>query len=434
MSIISIIWVVVFISVLVIIHEFGHLIVAKLSHIAVEVFSVGFGPILLKKKIGETEYRVSLVPLGGFIKMVGEEEHAGPAPTEAPNPEWVGRGFSDKSFGVRAAVIAAGPIFNLVLGFIMLLVMYLAFGIKYVNPVVEPTANSAAAAAGFQTGDVVLFAAGETIPTFDKLDAIMFKNTGKQIPVTVLRAGARIDLAYDVPKESLDLNPILLPVVDRVRGGSPAARVGLKPGDVITSVAGVPVRRWEDFVENVTGKPGIKIPITWQRGDQTLSDSITPASERDQLSDQRVGQIGVWVRLPKKSLSVPVAALEAAKRTGYVVVQTFVIIWKVITRQISSKAIGGPIMVAKIAYEGANWGAEYFIALWALLSINLFVVNMLPVPVLDGGRILLDAIGAIRRRPLSIKEANWAGYIGWAMIGLLVLFTIFNDILRLIRK
>lgn len=433
MSIISIIWVVVFISVLVIIHEFGHLIVAKMSHIAVEVFSVGFGPILLKKKIGETEYRLSLVPLGGFIKMVGEEERAGPAPTEA-NPALAGNGFMDKPFGTRAAVIAAGPIFNLVLGFAMLLVMYLAFGVKYVNPVVEPTANSAAAAAGFQSGDVVLFAAGETIPNFDKLDAVVFKNVGKQIPVTVLRSGARIELVYDVPKESLDLNPVLLPVADRVRGGSPAARVGIKPGDLITSVAGVPVRRWEDFVENVTGKPGVKIPITWKRGEQTFSDSITPASERDQLSDQRVGQIGVWVRLPKKSLSVPVAALEAAKRTGYVVVQTFVIIWKVITRQISSKAIGGPIMVAKIAYEGANWGAEYFIALWALLSINLFVVNMLPVPVLDGGRILLDAIGAIRRRPLTIKETNWAGYIGWAMIGLLVLFTIFNDVLRLIRK
>jgi regulator of sigma E protease len=433
MNIASVIWVVLFISVLIVIHEFGHLILAKLARIPVEVFSLGFGPVLLKRRVGGTEYRLSLVPLGGFIKMVGEEEPAGPAPDASVEPG-PGIGFMSKPFGVRAAVIAAGPVSNLVLGFVMLLVMYLLFGVKYVNPVVEPQPGSAAAAAGFQTGDVVLFAAGETIPTFDQLDAVLLSHRGREVPVTVQRSGMRQELTYSVPKESADLNPVLLPVVDRVREGSPAAKVGLEPGDVITSVAGVPVNRWEDFVTNVTGKPGVKIPIAWRRGSREFSDSITPASERDQMSDQRVGQIGVWVRLPKRSLALPTAAWEATKRTGYVVVQTFVIIWKVISRQISTKAIGGPIMVAKIAYEGANWGAEYFIALWALLSINLFVVNLLPVPVLDGGRILLDAIGAVRRRPLSLRETNWAGYVGWAMIGLLVLFTIFNDVLRLIRR
>ena len=178
----------------------------------------------------------------------------------------------------------------------------------------------------------------------------------------------------------------------------------------------------------------MRIPITWQRNGQSFSDSITPVAEKDQMSEQRIGQIGVWVRLPKKTLPVHTAAWEAVKRTGYVVVQTFVILYKVVTRQISSKAIGGPIMVAKIAYEGANWGAEYFVALWALLSINLFVVNMLPIPVLDGGRILLDCLGAVRRRKLSDRELNWAANIGWVMIGALVLFTIFNDVLRLIRK
>jgi regulator of sigma E protease len=432
-SITSIIWVVVFISVLIIIHEFGHLIVAKLSRIAVEVFSVGFGPILLKKKIGETEYRLSLIPLGGFIKMVGEEEHAGPAPEIPAAAGATGVGFMDKPFGIRAAVIAAGPVFNLVLGFLMLFVMYLAFGVKYVKPVVAPLSGSNATAAGFVAGDTVLFVGGETIPSFDQLDAVLARSAGTPTTVIVQHNGRR-ELSYAPPKDSADLNPVLPAVIDRVRGGSPAARLGLKPGDVITAVAGKPVTGWEDFVSGITAKPGERVAISWTRGGQAFTDSITPASERDQLSDQRVGQVGVWVQLPKRNLSVPVAAWEAAKRTGYVVVQTFVIIWKVITRQISTKAIGGPIMVAKIAYEGANWGAEYFIALWALLSINLFVVNMLPVPVLDGGRILLDAIGTIRRRKLSLKEMTWAANIGWAMIGLLVLFTIFNDILRLIRR
>jgi regulator of sigma E protease len=210
--------------------------------------------------------------------------------------------------------------------------------------------------------------------------------------------------------------------------------VGLRPGDLIVSVAETPVTRWEDFVDKVSSRPGTRLPIAWMRNGRLFRDSITPTVEKEQLTEQRFGQIGVWGKLPKRSLALPTAAWEALRRTGYVIVQTFVILWKVVTRQISTKAIGGPIMVAKIAYEGASWGAEYFVALWSLLSINLFVVNLLPVPVLDGGRILLDCIGAVRRRRLTQREMSWAANIGWVMIGALVLFTIFNDVLRLVRK
>jgi regulator of sigma E protease len=430
----SVLWVILFIGVLITFHEFGHLVAAKLGRIPVEVFSVGFGPVLLRKKLGETEYRLSAIPLGGFIKMVGEPEKAGPEPeTPVPLPQGMS-GYADKPLGVKVAVIAAGPVSNLVLGFVMLVVMYLAFGIKFVAPVVEPVPGSAPALAGIEPGDLLVAAAGETIPSFEHFDAVAERNTGQEIELALRRGTERYTLKYTVPAESADLKPVLPPVVDKVRRGSPADRLGLKPGDVILSVSDKPVRRWEEFVDEVVTKAGTRIPIQWQRGDKVFSDSITPAAERDQMSEQRIGQVGVWVRLPKKNLSLPVACLEAAKRTGYVVVQTFVIIYKVVTRRISSKAIGGPIMVAKIAYEGANWGVEYFLALWALLSINLFVVNMLPVPVLDGGRILLDCIAGIRRRKLTDQELSWAGSIGWILIGALVLLTIFNDVLRIVRK
>jgi regulator of sigma E protease len=431
-SISSIVWVILFVSVLIVIHEFGHLVVAKLSRIPVEVFSLGFGPVLLRRKLGETEYRVSLVPLGGFIKMAGEEEKAGPG-ADAPLTG-TGTGFMDKPLGIRAAVIAAGPVSNLILGFLMLLVMYLAFGVKYVSPVVSPKPGSEAEAAGFQSGDLVLTAAGETTETFDRLDELLYRNQGRSVPVTVLRQGQRLSFTYVPPADSVEVEPLLPPVVDRVRAGSPAARVGLRPGDLIVSVADTPVTRWEDFVDKVSSRPGTRLPIAWMRNGRLFSDSITPTVEKEQLTEQRFGQIGVWGKLPKRSLALPTAAWEALRRTGYVIVQTFVILWKVVTRQISTKAIGGPIMVAKIAYEGASWGAEYFVALWSLLSINLFVVNLLPVPVLDGGRILLDCIGAVRRRRLTQREMSWAANIGWVMIGALVLFTIFNDVLRLVRK
>lgn len=416
----SIVLVVIFIGVLITFHEFGHLIVAKFAHIPVESFSIGFGPVILKRKIGETEYRLSIIPLGGYIKMTGEEN-----PAEG--------GFSQKPLGIRIAVIAAGPIFNLLLGFVMMMAMYLVFGIKYLPPAIDPLPGSHAESIGLLPGDMIVNVAGETIPNFAALEQILKAHAGKEIAIAVRRSDERFILSYPVP-ESLEIEPFMAPVIDRVRAGSPAAKIGLKPGDRIIAVAGIKVERWNDFVEIVRNSGGKPISITFQRRDVIFFDTITPAVARDQMSAEKFGQIGVWAMLPRTSLSLPRAFSEALRRTGDITVQTLVIIYQVITRKISARAIGGPIMVAKIAYEGISWGSEYFLALWALLSINLFVVNMLPIPVLDGGRILLDLIGGIRRRRLSDKELTWASNIGWLIIGLLIAFTIFNDLLRLIQK
>lgn len=419
-SLSTIVLVLILIGVLITFHEFGHLIVAKIAHIPVDSFSIGFGPVLLKKRIGETEYRLSLVPLGGYIKMLGED-----------NPEQ--GGYSSKPTGIRIAVVAAGPFFNLILGFVLIVGMYLRFGVTYLPPVVIPKSGTGAEVSGLKLGDCILTAANETVPGFEALEHILMKNRGGTIPLLIRRGSEMMTVYYQVP-DSLELEPFIPPVIGRVRSGSPAAKLGLRPGDQIITVAGMVVNTWDDFVRIVRENGDVRIGISFKRGDSLFTDSITPVLEQDQSSRERFGQIGVWVKLPHRSMSVPVAILEGLRRTGYVTVQTLAIIYKVVTRRISSRAIGGPIMVAKIAYEGASWGVEYFLALWALLSINLFVVNMLPVPVLDGGRILLDLIAGIRRRRLSERELNWANNIGWAIIGLLVALTLFNDLQRLIWK
>jgi regulator of sigma E protease len=527
----SIILVVVFISVLITIHEFGHLLVAKLSGIPVEVFSVGFGPALLKRKFGETEFRLSAVPLGGFIKMAGEDERAGPPPEAPAEKPSAGRGFNDKPLWVKASVIAAGPVSNLILGFIFLVVMYMAFGLKYFAPFADAAPDSPAAAAGLATGDWVLFAARETVPDFDALERVIARNPGQTIELVVLRDGARITVSYPVPKDTWGsprelstevgdvktgspaaelglapgdtitsvagtavsrwseltgiirekggqriqvswrrngatfedsvvpsvetdpgtgkkvgrlgiwveaprryIEPFVLPIIGQVRKLSPADRAGLRQGDTIVSVAGTDVHSWNDFTRVINGRGGEKTGIAWRRTGRLFTESLVPNFETDQLSGEKTGEIGIWARLPRQRLAAPTAVWHALTRTGYVVVQTFVVIYSVVTRKLPGRAIGGPIMVAKIAYEGANWGAEYFIALWALLSINLFVVNMLPIPVMDGGRILLFAIEGARRRKLTDKELTWASNIGWALIGALIVFTLFNDIVRLIHK
>jgi len=513
----SILLVVVVVSLLITIHEFGHLIVAKLARIPVEAFSIGFGPVLLKKKWGGTEYRLSLVPLGGYIKMTGEDDD-----TKG--------GFNQKPFGIKAAVIAAGPVSNLVLGFVLLSVMFSIFGTRYISPVADPAPGSPAGEV-FKPGDLLLAVNGDTIPSYDHFERALETNAGKELTVTLLRNGRRLDIAYTVPTDTWyteerirpvvgrvkpdspadslglepgdrivgfagdsiatwqqlteaigsrpgerssvtwlrndsirtdsvtptagtdeetgepegqlgvwvqmpprDLEPLLSPVVGRVRGGGPASQIGMQSGDTITGVAGIEVSRWDEVLETVGRRPGETVSVTWKHLGEMRSDSVTLASEVDQLSGERVGQLGIWVRLAHRDIPVHLALWEGMKRTGYVVVQTFAIVYKVITRQISAKAIGGPVFVAKVAYEGASWGAEYFIALWALLSINLFVVNMLPIPVLDGGRILLFVIESVRRRRLTEKEISVAMNIGWAIVGLIFVVVLFNDIVRLIRN
>lgn len=522
----SIIWVVLFIGILIVFHEFGHLIAAKLSHIPVEVFSVGFGPVILRKKIGETEYRLSAIPLGGFIKMSGEEEHAGPEPVGIPQ---AASGYMDKPLGVRIAVIAAGPVSNLVLGFLIFLVLFTGFGQQYTAPVVSLSEKSAAFAAGLRPGDTVVAVDGETIPSFDAFDARLQENAGRQVSVSLRRAGRRLDVPLSVPigytdslipavvgdvlpggpasataispgdtitavagtpvtswrqftelvreqtsgpyemswrhdgvvrtdtlRDSITTDaetgasinlagiqvstdwyiaPRIAAVVGNVRKGGPASRLGLRPGDSIVEFAGLPIREWADFTDAVYSRTDESVPIVWSRAGRTIQGVVAVAEDDQQLMGQSGGGIGIAARVPRRQLSLPQAVGEAAAKAGAVTIQTYVVLYKSITvKHFARRALGGPIMVARIAYEGASWGWDYFLLLFAILSINLFVVNLLPVPVLDGGRIVLDLIAGIRRRKLTERELNWAAGIGWAMIAALVAFTIFNDILKLIRK
>jgi regulator of sigma E protease len=523
----SIVWVILFVGILIIFHEFGHLVAAKLSHIPVEVFSVGFGPVILKKKVGETEYRLSVIPLGGFIKMVGEEEKAGPKPDQ-PVPAPTG-GYMDKPLGVKVAVIAAGPVSNLILGFLILLVIFAGFGQQYSAPVISVDENSAAFAAGLRPGDTIVAVNGDTVPSFDLFDSRIEKYAGRQVALSVRRDGRRLDIPVSVPigytdslvpavvgavmpgapasvtsitkgdtltavagipvrswpqftelvrkqttgdytlswrhhgavytdtlRDSITtdpetgarinlagiqvstdwyISPYIPAVVGNVRKHSPASRVGLRPGDSIVEFAGVSIREWADFADAVYPRGGETVPIVWHRAGQEMREMVTVADDEEHLLGQRGGGIGISARVPRRRLGLPNAIAQAAAKVGAVTAQTYVVLYKSLTvKHFARRALGGPIMVARIAYEGASWGWDYFLLLFAILSINLFVVNLLPIPVLDGGRILLDCIAGIRGRNLTEKELNWAAGVGWAIVGALVLFTVFNDILKLLRK
>ncbi len=510
----SILLVAVTIGLLITIHEFGHLLMAKAARIPVEAFSVGFGPVILRKRIAETEYRLAIVPLGGFIKMAGDEK---------PGTG----GFLDRPVGVRVAVIAAGPVSNLLLGFVLLCVMYAAFGLSYVAPVIDPAPGGAAEAAGFRIGDVVESAHGRPVRDFAALENALYTNPGTEVDFTVRRAGELLTVKWTVPSDTwlgpgtaiveevrpggpaakagilpgdtitavngtavlrwdgvsrlirssagrpvqvewrragaalaesitpvaaIDPNTaertwqigialrsparqveaLIRPVVGQVRRRSPAERAGLRAGDTIISVSGTRVERWEDYRRIVQASAGVALDLVWSRNGAEMAATVTPTPTPDGVTGEKRGEIGIMPAMPRERLGFFAAIWQATTRTGDLVVRTFEIVYKVITRRIPGRAIGGPVFVAKVTYEGTSWGIEYFLALWALLSINLFVVNMLPVPVLDGGHIALFGIEALRRRRLSDREMTWAMRVGWALIGLLFAYLIFNDILRLV--
>jgi len=416
----NIISVVIVIAVLIIIHEFGHLIVAKLSGVPVEIFSIGFGPALIKKKIKDTVYQLSAIPLGGYIKMLGEE-------TEVEG------GFLTKPAWKKIAVVFAGPLSNLILGFILTLILFLNFGIRYAEPRVNVQSNSWEEKSGLKKGDLILSIDSDSIKTYNEFEDILTQSLSDTLDIKVQRDDLVKTISFLVESESISVIPFIRPIIGRVKRGGPAYRIGLKTGDEIKLVAEHPVSDWEDFVQTIRTSAGKKVIIQWQRKNSTFQDSIVPELVTDELSGEKIGQIGIWVALPQKSLSLFSSMGEASNRCIEVVTQTFVVLYKVIVGKISRKAIGGPIMVAKITYEGASWGAEYFLALWALLSINLCVVNLFPIPVLDGGRVLIFIIEAIKRKRLTKKQLEIALNIGWALILLLIFFTIFNDVLRLIR-
>jgi regulator of sigma E protease len=263
---------------------------------------------------------------------------------------------------------------------------------------------------------------------------VVYTDTLRDSITTDPRSGAKINLAGIEVSTEWYIGPQIAAVVGSIRKGGPASRL-LRPGDSIVEFAGLPIREWADFADAVYSRGGDSVPIVWQRAGQTMRSKVAVVSNDEQLMGQQGGGIGISARVPRRMLSLPKAIGEAAAKAGTVTAQTYVVLYKSLTvKHFARQALGGPIMVARIAYEGASWGWDYFLLLFAILSINLFVVNLLPVPVLDGGRIVLDLIAGIRRRNLTDKELNWAAGVGWAMIGALVLFTVFNDILKLIHK
>ncbi len=357
----TLLWAVILFGLLIFFHELGHFIVAKLVGVKVLKFSLGFGPKIFGKKIGETEYQLSAIPLGGYVKPLGEDLE------EEISEEDIPRSFQVQHVWKRAAIVLAGPVFNLILAYLIFVVFL-----------------------------------------------------GLNLPVAIP-----------------DLDSITTTIED-VMEGSPAQKAGLKRDDAVVSIDGNKVEDWNEMAKVFSKNPGKELNVKIERGDELISVLLTPESKKAKDEDGNeiiVGRIGISKKMnaeiieSKAIWDVPFKGLAAVYEWC---VLTLEVVVKLFTGGLSAKQVGGPILIVDAAAKAASIGAYAYFNFIAIISINLAILNLLPVPVLDGGHLVFFSIEALRGKPMSEKIQLAANKVGMTLLLMLIAFVFYNDIVRII--
>jgi regulator of sigma E protease len=439
-------------GVMILVHEWGHFIAARLFRVRVDVFSIGFGPRLFGWKRGATDYRVSVLPLGGYVRMAGQDpteiDSVGRSATDAGNqmPTGAPDELMSKPRWQRAVISAAGPAVNLVFPILLLTVYFVAIGVPY--PVFEdshvvvtalPT-NSAAGAAGLQVGDKVTSINGEPNPAWADAGKIVSKlESNSKLVVQVENGGVQRTLEIPVHQKDLEQPEQLLgfypikPVLEDASPGMPAARAGLREGDLIRAVDGREIHWWGEFTEKVRGSQGHSVAMDVERKGQLVHVVATPQAANNERGET-VYQIGVQVH--EDTAYHRVAFTEgvryASVKTFETIEDTVGVVGRLLTGRVSVKQLQSVVGISRAAGQAVHRGAQAVIPLMLLISVNLGILNLLPIPILDGGNILLLAIEGGLRRDLSMAFKERFVQVG--LVFLLVLFAIvmYNDVARLL--
>ncbi len=431
---------IIMLGILVFVHELGHFCVAKLSGVKVLKFSLGFGPRLVSRKWGDTEYMVCAVPLGGYVQMLGEGGGEEGESSEM-SPEERKRSFAEQPVWRRTAIIAAGPFMNLLLPFLILPLAYLvgmqlpAFlesppCIGYVAPQTE------GADAGFSAGDCIVEINGEEVKTWTGTNHTLIAHAGATIEFTVRRDGSKVVLTMDPEGggveglQSLGLLPRQEAEVGALAPGMPAQAAGLEVGDRITAIGDEPIQSWYDLKQAIQKSQGSSLEFRIKRGEEELSLNIQPVAEDGNGTDYLIG-IAPHQETEFRRFG-PIEAIRAgAERTVELVELTLIFLQKLFAGHVSAKNIGGPITVVQIAGQAAQTDFASILMVLAFLSIQLGILNLLPIPILDGGHLFFNVYEMIFRRPLSLRAREFAQQIGLILILLLMILAFYNDIVRI---
>jgi len=440
---------IVAIALLIAVHEFGHFIVARRLGIKVEKFSIGFGPSLFswRSRDGEVEYVIAAIPLGGYVKMLGETpSEQGEAAKQKLSEEERKRAFDVQPPWKRAAVAVAGPLFTFFFAiFAYMLVGWI--GQTVMPPVVGNIApSSIAERAGIVEGDTVHKLNGRSIHSWVELEEQLKLSAGAEISAEFERDATIFKTRFYLPKPAKDIllvnvaeselgiSPSIEILVNSVETDSPAATGGLKAGDRILAIESTQASSIGDVINLIRDHAGHAIAVHLQRGDTALNLTIVPAAD-----DAGIGRIGVeLVAIPvQKPVLYRMGVLDGFTfgftRTWEMTVLTLQVLGKMATAAISPQNLGGPISIAQLAGKTAELGLVSFLSFLALISVNLAVLNLMPVPVLDGGHLVYIGLEKVRGRPLSPEMMEKTQIIGISLIVLLMLFAFYNDLVRWFR-
>jgi len=423
----TIVYFLIVIGILVFVHEFGHFIMAKRAGVRVEKFSLGMGPKLFGYKKGDTEYVLSWFPIGGYVKMAGENPDE--EPTGATDE------FQSKTVWQRAKIAATGPLTNIMLAFLIMPLVFMV-GTYMEGPakVGSVEKGSPAERAGFRQGDIVEKVNGRTISSWTKALTLIAVNPESDVNIAIERAGEKQVLTLR-PIIGTDLNigisgliPDMPPQIVKVRDGSPADKAGVKASDKVLAVNGTEIYNFDQFSPLINKSGGKPVRITIERDGKRNDITVTPVKEGEKYL------IGVEIKPILKLVFKRFGFIESVKMGFQRVIDfvdlTFITIKKLFSFQLSIKTMGGPVMIAQLSGEAAREGLSKFLDHLAMISISLGILNLLPIPVLDGGLLLFLMIEAVRRKPVNRKVMEVAQAIGAALLLTLIAVVSFNDVMR----
>ncbi len=424
----SIVYGILVLGLVVLIHELGHFLVARGFGVRVEKFSIGFGPSLVARRIGDTVYAISAVPLGGYVKMAGEHvEDAGRAGAADE--------FLSQHWAKRFAIVVAGPMANLVLAIVAnCLVGILGYQLS-TPPNLIDTASGPAAAAGFLAGDRVVAVGGEPVRSWhgflEALDRVP-EDRPAEIEVERSTGTAALVIPAGMSVEVADaLTPYAESLVGDAAPGMPADQAGLKAGDRIVAVDGTPVTTWEEMRQLISVRPGDEVHLDFERDGERYSAKVRTLSQEDPDTGARVGVIGITLPTVKVTLPPGAAVTAGFTQTWYMVGITYRGFFDLVTApKEAMHQVAGPITIAQIAGASVERGAGRAAHLIAFISVALMALNLLPIPILDGGHAFLFLIEGLRGRRISERSQIAFQKVGLVVIGSLFIFALVNDSLR----
>jgi len=443
-------WFIVALGVLIVVHEYGHYLAARLCNVRVLRFSVGFGKPLATWRLGRdaTEWSIAAIPFGGYVKMLDERE-------TAVSAEEAHRAFNRQSVGRRCLIVIAGPAFNFLFAIAVYAGLYM-HGLPEARPVIAaPPAGTLAHTAEFRAGDVVRTIEGGSIATWQDLRWRVLQGALQREALRFEVAGARGDISMrvldlrgypsaEVESDTLEriglrlYRPPLPPVIGRVVSGGAADRAGLRADDRVAQADGKDIETWEGLVEAIRARPGEVLRLIVARGEARLSIDVLPEAATE--NGVRIGRIGAAPSIPpseSERIVVRVSygpldsLVKAVVKTWDISIFSLKMLGRMLIGEVSWKHLSGPVTIADYACQSAQMGWPAFATFLALISISLGVLNLLPIPLLDGGHLMYYSIEIIKGSPVSERAMDLGQRAGLALLLVVMAFAFYNDLNRL---